>query len=381
MGMAASQARLLSLTSRLHDVELKAQNLMSQKIALATQKDELYQDYCDALDATTIKVAFMDDAANTTYVDANYASLCNYNENRVKQYALRDNKTGNIIVSQDVKNNYDTYGNDKYAFAYAMLGYDASFGWTAPEQGCEIGIGTAQEDYGYYSESGTGYSLYMTEAEEIVYNEKSKEDTDLANYYQAVLDAESDGDRREALKAFREYFYGEYSAEIFEEMNKDKQESPEYSEAMDDTTWDNVKPEFKYYINLWEAIKEAGGCQVIEPQYESGENGTEWFNNMVEAGLITIQVFDDTGKKNEWSDTSVATSTNNNYLQEQQDETDLKKAEAEYNHALDLINRKDTKFDTELSKLETERTAITTEMDSIKKVRDDNTDRTFGIFS
>ena len=102
MGMAASQARLLSLTSRLHDVELKAQNLMSQKIALATQKDELYQDYCDALDATTIKVAFMDDAANTTYVDANYASLCNYNENRVKQYALRDNKTGNIILSVSI---------------------------------------------------------------------------------------------------------------------------------------------------------------------------------------------------------------------------------------------------------------------------------------
>ena len=55
MGMAASQARLLSLTSRLHDIELKAQNIQSQKIALATQKDELYQDYCDALDATSIK--------------------------------------------------------------------------------------------------------------------------------------------------------------------------------------------------------------------------------------------------------------------------------------------------------------------------------------
>jgi hypothetical protein len=164
-------------------------------------------------------------------------------------------------------------------------------------------------------------------------------------------------------------------------MNKDKQDSPEYSEAMDDSTWDNVKAEFNFYVNLWQAIKEAGGCQVTEPMYESGENGTEWFNNMVEAGLITIQVFDDTGHKNEWSDTSVATSTNNNYLQEEQDEKELKKAEAEYNHALDLINRKDTKFDTELSKLETERKAITTEIDAITKVRDENIDRTFKLFS
>jgi len=59
----------------------------------------------------------------------------------------------------------------------------------------------------------------------------------------------------------------------------------------------------------------------------------------------------------------------------------MKKAEAEYEHELDIINRKDTKFDQDLSKLETERTSITTEVDSIKKVRDDNIERTFGIFS
>ena len=381
MGMAASQARLLSLTGRLHDVELKAQNLMAQKIALATQKDELYQEYCDALDATKIKVAFMDGAANTTYVDANYSSLCTYNENRVKQYAIKDNRTGNLIVSKDVYENYETFGNDKYAFAYAMLGFDASFGWTAPEQGCEIGIGTAQEDYGFPSEGGTGNSLYMTEAEQNVYNAKSTEDAELAEYYQAILDAEGDSAKKEALEVFREYLYDKYSSEIFEEMNKDKQESPEFSEAMDERTWDNIKFEFNYYINLWNAIEQAGGCQVIDPINEGGDSGTEWFNNMVEAGLITIQVFNDTGEANVWSDTSVATSTNNNYLQEKEDETNLKKAEAKYNHELDIINRKDTKFDTELSKLEAERTAITTEMDSIKKVRDDNTERTFGIFS
>ena len=38
-------------------------------------------------------------------------------------------------------------------------------------------------------------------------------------------------------------------------------------------------------------------------------------------------------------------------------------------------------FASELSKLETERSAITTEMESISKVRDENVERTFGIFS
>ena len=65
---------------------------------------------------------------------------------------------------------------------------------------------------------------------------------------------------------------------------------------------------------------------------------------------------------------------------EDPDDDELKKAEAEYEHELDIIDRKETKMDNELAKLETERKAITTEMDSLKTVRDDNIDRTFGIF-
>jgi len=126
-------------------------------------------------------------------------------------------------------------------------------------------------------------------------------------------------------------------------------------------------------------IHDCGGCKTIDPEYESGEEGNTWFNNMVEAGQVSIYEFN-TNKK-EWSATSPATSTNNNYLQEVQDDKDLKKAEAEYEHELDIISRKDTKFDTELSKLETERKAITTEMDAITKVRDENIERTFKLFS
>ena len=113
----------------------------------------------------------------------------------------------------------------------------------------------------------------------------------------------------------------------------------------------------------------------------SGEAGNDWFQNMVEAGLVTIQIYNTDGANKGWVDTNVATSTNENYLQEVQDETDLKRAEAEYEYELDKINQKDSKYDTDLSKLETERTSITTEMDALKQVRDDNIERTFGIFS
>jgi len=390
MGMAASQARLLSLTARLHDVELQAQNIMSQKIALATQKDALYQDYCDALDATTIKVAYMDGAGGKNFVEANYSTLCTYNPDRFKQYALRDNMSGQLIVSQEVKDAYEGFGNDKYAFAYAMLGLDSNFGWNDPGEGMYVGYGISLADSGdgdgvvqYIEEDDGTTSLYMTECEQMVYDANKDGDTDLADKYNAIFDAEGASNKRSALNEFRDFLYANYGEEIYNNMNINKFGDKGIDTDLDypDQTWADIKQEFNYYVNLWSAINEAGGCQVVDAQYESGEQGNEWFNNMVESGLVSILVWDDTGARKEWSETSVATSTNNNYLQEVQDDKDLKKAEAEYEHELDILNRKDTKFDTDLSKLETERTAITTEMESIKKVKDDNIDRTFGIFS
>ncbi len=63
------------------------------------------------------------------------------------------------------------------------------------------------------------------------------------------------------------------------------------------------------------------------------------------------------------------------------DSTAVKKAEAKYEKDLKEIDKKDKRYDLTLSKLETERTALTTEYDSVKKVIEDNIDRTFGIFS
>ncbi len=269
MGLSGSQARLLSLTARLSDIELQAQRLMAEKISLATQKDDLYRDYCDALDSTKIKVAYRDNNAKAAFMDANFSTLCTYNENRIKQYTIKNNRTDKLIVSKDVKEKFDLNSEDQFAFAHAM---------TTPEM-----------------------------------NEKD--------------------------------------------------------------------PQFNYYLNLWTAIKNTGGCETIQAGCEAGENGTDWFNNMMEAGLISVQVWDDDTASKGWSDTSVATSTNANYLQEMKNDENLKRAEAEYEFALDILSDKDKKLDTDLSNLETSRSAITQEMDSIKTVIKDNSDRTFGMFS
>lgn len=398
MGMSASQANLLTLTSRLHDIEYKAQNIESQKIALATQKDELYQTYCDALDKTKIQVAFRNSNGTSSYVDATFSSVCTYNENRQKQYAIRDSQTGKVIVDSEVYNAY-TEGcfSDKYSFAWAMMGMGLSYSYSdvnmngAYGQGNQVGIGTNSEgNFGSETTEGSE-NLFMTDAERYAFDKYKTENPSgkVVTAYNNLLETSNNSEattseKREALNSFRSELYSnsEIRNNTYEYMRRDKTAPQDPVEYNEDLPQDMDTQKFNYYVNLFEEIQANGGCQEIDAQYTSGDDGAEWFNNAVSSGQVLIDYLDDSNSsKKEWKETSVATSTNQNYLTKVSDEKDLKKAEATYEYELDKINKKDTKYDQDLSKLETERTSITTEMDAIKTVRNDNIERTFGIFS
>jgi hypothetical protein len=75
MGLAASQVRLLSLTSRQHAIEYEAQRLQAQKLQLANESDAVYNEYLDALDATKIQYKVVENDGSTNYNDATFAKL------------------------------------------------------------------------------------------------------------------------------------------------------------------------------------------------------------------------------------------------------------------------------------------------------------------
>ena len=357
MGMSASQARLLSLTSRLHDIELKAQSIESQKIALATQRDDAFEEYCDALDAKAFKIN-IGSAANTTLIAANFNSLCGYYKGKTRNYTLVDNKSGLVLVDDETKKTYMQYGTDKFAFAFAMMG-------------------VLPEDNEYKTMTNPEESL-MTSDETAIYNtlisEDSSKSTSLKNKHAIWEEAVNNEDKdkiSEAYKNFREELMKQAANRIFTQIAT--------TCGITDREFD--VDEFNHYTRLWDAIDKCGGCTVIDKMHTTGEDGTAWFKNNVEAGLVSIMIYGDNSHKNEWTETSFTTSTNNNFLQEVEDTTNQKKAEAKYEHELDEINQKDKEFDTTLNKLETERKSINTEMESIKKVKDENIERTYNIFS
>ena len=140
--------------------------------------------------------------------------------------------------------------------------------------------------------------------------------------------------------------------------------------------------EGSYYQNMFEMIRECGGCEVIDESYK---NDSDWLTSMVEQGEVGIYVLSESTDETDGYKFEQTSTSDSSYLSDTSissiDSTELKRAEAEYNKDLKAINRKDTQYDTALEELETERTAITTELDSLRTVIDDNVERTFGIFS
>ncbi len=393
MGMAASQARLLTITGRMHDTEYKAQNIMNQKIALGTRKDDLYKDYCDALDATKIQVAYTD-GIKQSYVDATFSTLCKYDKNRCTDYALIDSNSGKVLVNADAARLYNEEGfdTDKYAFAWAMLGMEDMGTWSGERNIDSIGIGTCNETG---DENGNIGDLVLSEAEEKAYEILTADggNSELSSLYEEVntilADSNStNAEKRDVLNKFREKLYSNSNMQTLYDcmrLDKDDENNTDPMNGEFDGTYpdnfDELKPEFDYYIHLFECIQQAGGCIDVNTVAEDGNTGNEWFNQMINSGAITIQVYNDRGTNKGWSDTSVGTTITDNHLQEVKDEADLKKAEATYEYELGIVNDKDKKFDQDLQKLETERNSLKTEMDAIKTIIKDNQDRTFNTFN
>lgn len=71
MGLASSQARLLQLTSRMHQIEYKAAKLEAQKLQMANESKKVYEDYLEALEATKVQYKYITTDGSIAYQDIN----------------------------------------------------------------------------------------------------------------------------------------------------------------------------------------------------------------------------------------------------------------------------------------------------------------------
>lgn len=123
MGMSASQARLLTLTARLSDLEYQAQTVENSRIRLAQQTEELAKEYTNALSKQSLSV--FSGVNNTTgsyqYVDATAYNLTTYAavSSLDKQRFLKDG-SDKLIVTTGVGSAYDSAGGNLNTFLSNM---------------------------------------------------------------------------------------------------------------------------------------------------------------------------------------------------------------------------------------------------------------------
>ena len=377
MGMAASQARLLTITARLHDVEYKAQSIQNAKIQLSTQSDQVYNEYLEALNATSLTVT----DGNKNLIQANFNNLCG--ENAVQtgnQYALKDSN-GRLIVPDDIDAAYHNYLQedgeaDPYLFAMWMLDTSSN-----PDE--------IKEKYSESESKVASETTYASGKDKELQGILDKASSAAGETFESIDDLENSLDdpsdsKYSTLKKYAENYRSteqSYRYKLYQQ-NAEDIFTGGGSDAVD---FDQDK--FNYYTNIFKHIQTAGDCvSIADYNGPDGDaaNDSDWLKNMIECGKITIDIVNIDSKTGEvsFNGTSPSSDSYVSYTTTStMDKTALAKAEAEYEHKTKQIDQKDKKYDNDLSKLETERTALTTEYESVKKVISDNIERTFGIFS
>ena len=126
MGMAAGQARLLSITSRMSDNELRAQIINNQKMRLATQSSQVSEAYTTALNDAKLMFTNYDADNNSTYQQLTFNALTAYNPYN-NQYGL-SNASGQILVSEADAINFKNANGDLNTFlGYYGLEYTTTY--------------------------------------------------------------------------------------------------------------------------------------------------------------------------------------------------------------------------------------------------------------
>lgn len=120
--MAASQARLLSITARLTNNENTGQSVSYSKQRLADQTQQITNEYNEALSATKLTVLTGFNGAEATYSDISYNLMTGLQmAENTKQYVVTDTK-GRILVTENLANAYSA-SKGNYNQFLANLGY------------------------------------------------------------------------------------------------------------------------------------------------------------------------------------------------------------------------------------------------------------------
>ncbi len=435
MGLSASQARLLSLTARQSNLEFEGQQINQQRTNLSNQSANYYNSLLTMTvptppstdDYTTIKYSFViggNDATiaqvlpqdnkgnylveytttlasigvqeNTAYKITASANASSTKTGKAEQVAdpteaynadlqyyvqtfREDDEHGEFTA---LNNNSDRYSDDRVA-AGDVTFYD--------KYGNQVDK-TAALDKGKLKDEYT--ALVKKESDEIGYSTVSVQLADRASYQNAL-------DRGEKVTKFQENTsdntYGSDNVVTYSASN--------------DTTFSTVGSEYKEAfinagldINEYYQYKSSTGIRFAKKEdvEKSANNSTlsittfavASMNKTQKTQLSGVQIeFDTTGRISSMTDAegntytmTASTETDDNayedaYNQYTYDQYVYDQKQNEINAHIEILQAQDKNLELRLSQLNTEHSAIQTEMDAVNKVISKNIETSFKTFN
>lgn len=358
MGMSASQARLLSLTSRLSDLELKAQMVDNSKIRLSQAEAEAADNYNAALSKQNLTV--LNGATASTYVDATAYNLTTYDaiSDYNKQFFLQDS-AGEILVNKSTGDSYN-----KAMTTTIHVSGKTVLNKTAKE--IQTQFGTLEKFLnaeGYTSDANGKTETKVIPAHyEHVQGEPPiwvKETTTTTTY----------STDSKAIEYYTDCYYGKEAFMQAQGYTSDPNGATSTSGSSTTKIYDATAAQ--WYERMFDSMKNNGFKTISDTNFRS----KEWLYQQLNAGNIYLAKYNSNNQLEQ-----ISWSSGDASLQTETDNVDTTKAEAAYQATMNQLEAKDKQFDLELSKINTEHTAVQTEIDSVKKVIDKNIDRSFKIF-
>ena len=434
MGMAASQARYLALTARKTNCEWEGQQINQARTALANQSANLFNRLLDlevpnapkTTDYTEIQYSYSDGTNESVLDSWQQLSSADPNYNYiVNHYYYADIYTGSqkllenpqvqtkgeltieeflnqdpVVTYNANDNTYTITTSDGQSRTYSAIGsLEQDTKLENSLRDFETAVGMAQEDgvlttdgvFGYQDSNGTWHFFLEDEIAEpkdystsyspsYVGNSKLTELTELtedqaAELAQILRDCEdtamseylsfdADGNlvyNGESIYTFDMQGQTYYTTD--KDLYNSMQTNYEYEKPID------IQEKLAYYNASYVKTKiEETNHALLETDGEGRFTSVKFDDDSVVYSLNVETVTDDEAYQDAMNEYM--------YKKEQYEKTI-----ADINAQTSIIQQEDRTLELRLKQLDTEQNALATEMDAVKKVIDDNVEKTFKTFS
>lgn len=239
MGMAASQARLLSITARLSNNEMEQQSIAYSKQRLSDSSQQINDAYLDALSKTKYQVLTGYNNSEACYADLTYNQITGLNTVACgKQYLVKD-KEGKVLVSSAVAKQFQETNGDFNRFLNG-LGYTQADIDVKKREESEKAIHEAWDRY----LSSVGKSIYDMDGQHVLdfdYTSFSNKSFDGYPTYESAYTADDNGKTINLFKDSNGYYKERYTLEAREITNADGKIERIVGYQLDDETFNEVK--------------------------------------------------------------------------------------------------------------------------------------------